>query len=308
MDQSGGDNPDQHPLRQMLVGFQALDVDVKITREEVFNLFIEKFQSQTLLEDFITTSPLTKAQLTGTESDPRLLHRAVATLAQKMKATDNSAVKNADKMPFISWTLSFTGPTASDAQQVLKGYIAYISRIVEQETLQNIRNQIALRTQMETLQLERERMRLTIAHETRLQRLSYSLEVAKAAGLKKPVFGNNVQGVNDDPDFPVALGADGIAQKLQIGKSMKDVSEMDANFRNRQYRLARLLALPVTDMNPTAYHFQRAPSLPVYQDGPGQALMVLFAALMGAFIACGSVWFRAMRLQEGDVNVCADGK
>lgn len=284
-------------LRKMLVGFQALGVDISLTQDAVFSRFIEHVRSQTLLEDFITTSPLMKAPLAGADSDPQRRRQAVATLVQQMKATDNSAVKNADKQPFTSWTLSFTAPTAAQAQQALTGYIATVSRQTQEEMMQDIRNQIALRTQMETLQVARERMRLTIARETRLQRLQYSLAVAKAAGLKKPVFGNTTQGMNDDPDFPVALGADGIAQKLEIVKAMKDVSELDADFRNREYRLTQLLALPVTDMRPAAYHFQRAPSWPVYQDGPGPAMRMLLAALIGAVIACGSVLFRAARQQ-----------
>lgn len=289
-------------LRQMLVGFQVLDVDVSLTQDKVFNLFIEKFRPQTVLEDFMATSPLTKTLRTVPEDSPQRQRRAVAALAQQMKATDNSAVKNADKLPFTSWTLSFTAPTVAQAQQILTGYIATVSRLTEQETMQNIRNQIALKAQMETLQVERERMRLTIARETRLRRLQYSLDIAKAAGLKKPVFGNTVQGIKDDPDFPVALGADGIAQKLQIIKAMTDVSELDAAFRNRQHRLTQLMALPVADMSPAAYHFQRAPSLPVYRDGPGPALRVLLATLIGAVIACGSVVFSAAR-QRGQKGV-----
>lgn len=287
-------------LRQMLVDFQALGVDISVTRDAVFNRFIEHFRSQTLLEDFITSTLMT-APLTGADSDPQQQQRAVATLAQQMKATDNSAVKNADKVPFTSWTLSFTAPTAAEAQQALTGYIATVSRQTQEEMMQDIRNQIALRTQMETLQVARERMRLTIARETRLQRLQYSLAVAKAAGLKKPVFGNTTQGINDDPDFPVALGADGIAQKLEIVKAMKEVSELDADFRNREYRLTQLLALPVGEIHPAAYHFQRAPSWPVYQDGPGPAMRMLLAALMGGVIACGSVLFSAaqLRVQKG---------
>lgn len=67
----------------------------------------------------------------------------------------------------------------------------------------------------------------------------------------------------------MAQGADGIAQKLQIVKAVTDVSELDAGFRNCQYRLTQLMALRVTDMNPAVYHFQRSPSLPVYQGCPG---------------------------------------
>lgn len=39
-----------NPLRQMMVALQVLDVKVPVSRPEVFDLFIKKFQSQSLLE------------------------------------------------------------------------------------------------------------------------------------------------------------------------------------------------------------------------------------------------------------------
>ncbi|MCV5989845.1 LPS O-antigen length regulator, partial [Escherichia coli] len=107
---------------------------------------------------------------------------------------------------------------------------------VEQETMENIRNQITLKTKVVQQQLELDRVRLTNIHNTNLQRLNYSLEVANAAGIKKPVYSNG-QAVKDDPDYSVALGADGIAQKLQIEKNLKDVAELNADFQNREYYL-----------------------------------------------------------------------
>lgn len=230
-------------LRQMMVTLQVLDVDAKVSRGDVFNLFIKKFQSQSLLEEYMKTSPYVMSQLEGTEVDPLELHRAVVNIAEKMKATDNTQVKDADKAPYTSWTLSFTAPTAGDAQTVLEGYINYISRIVEQETMENIRNQITLKTKVVQQQLELDRVRLTNIHNTNLQRLNYSLEVANAAGIKKPVYSNG-QAVKDDPDYSVALGADGIAQKLQIEKNLKDVAELNADFQNREYYLTQLQNCP----------------------------------------------------------------
>ncbi|MEF4790805.1 Wzz/FepE/Etk N-terminal domain-containing protein, partial [Escherichia coli] len=107
-------------LRQMMVTLQVLDVDAKVSRGDVFNLFIKKFQSQSLLEEYMKTSPYVMSQLEGTEVDPLELHRAVVNIAEKMKATDNTQVKDADKAPYTSWTLSFTAPTAGDAQTVLE--------------------------------------------------------------------------------------------------------------------------------------------------------------------------------------------
>lgn len=68
----------------------------------------------------------------------------------------------------------------------------------------NIRNQLALKTKVVEQQLDLDRVRLTNIHNTNLQRLNYSLEVANAAGIKKPVYSNG-QAVKDDPDYSVAL-------------------------------------------------------------------------------------------------------
>ena len=55
-----------NPLRQMMVELQVLGVDAKISRPDVFNLFIKRFQSQSLLEEYMKTSPYVMSQLEGT--------------------------------------------------------------------------------------------------------------------------------------------------------------------------------------------------------------------------------------------------
>lgn len=286
-----------NPLRQMMVALQVLDVDVKVSRDEVFGLFIKKFQSQSLLEEYMKSSPYVMSQLEGTNVDPLELHRAVVNISEKMKAIDNTQVKDADKAPYVSWTLSFTAPTAGDAQTVLEGYIKYIAAIVEQEIMLNIRNQLALKTKVVEQQLDLDRVRLTNIHNTNLQRLNYSLEVANAAGIKKPVYSNG-QAVKDDPDYSVALGADGIAQKLQIEKNLKDVSELNADFQNREYYLAQLKKLSVEDVKLEPFKYQLSPSMPVKKDGPGKALIVMLAGILGGLFACGSVLLREAMLSR----------
>lgn len=286
-----------NPLSQMMVALQVLDVKVPVTRQEVFDLFIKKFQSQSLLEEYMTSSPYVMAQLKNTQVDPLELHRAVVNIADKMKAVNDVQGKDADKAPFVSWTLSFTAPTAADAQSVLEGYINYISAIVEKETVQNIRNQIALKTNEVEQQLTLDRVRLTNVHNTNLQRLNYSLEVANAAGIKKPVYSNG-QGIKDDPDYSVALGADGIAEKLRIEKNLKDVTELNADFQNREYYLAQLKKLSFADVKLEPFRYQLSPSMPVKKDGPGTGMIVILAAILGALFACGSVLLREAMLSR----------
>ncbi|MGC6060976.1 LPS O-antigen length regulator Wzz(fepE) [Enterobacter kobei] len=286
-----------NPLRQMMVALQVLDVKAQVTRSEIFDLFIKKFQSQSLLKEYLTSSPYVMSQLEEVEVDALELHRAVVNIAERMKAVNDAQAKDADKVPYVSWTLSFTAPKASDAQTVLEGYINYIAAVVEKETVQNIRNQIALRTNEGEQQLKLDRVRLTNIHNTNLQRLNYSLEVANAAGIKKPVYSSG-QAVKDDPDYSVALGADGIAQKLQIEKNLKDVTELNADFQNREYYLAQLKNLSFADVKLEPFRYQLSPSLPVKKDGPGKPLIVILAALLGGLFACGSVLLREAMLSR----------
>lgn len=62
-----------------------------------------------------------------------------------------------------------------------------------------------------------DRVRLKNQLDANIQRLHYSLEIANAAGIKRPVYSNG-QAVKDDPDFSISLGADGISRKLEIEK------------------------------------------------------------------------------------------
>ena len=286
-----------NPLRQMMVALQVLDVKAQVTRSEIFDLFIKKFQSQSLLKEYLTSSPYVMSQLEEVEVDALELHRAVVNIAERMKAVNDAQAKDADKVPYVSWTLSFTAPKASDAQTVLEGYINYIAAVVEKETVQNIRNQSALRTNEVEQQLRLDRVRLTNSHNTNRQRLNYSLEVANAAGIKKPVYSSG-QAVKDDPDYSVALGADGIAQKLQIEKNLKDVTELNADFQNREYYLAQLKNLSFADVKLEPFRYQLSPSLPVKKDGPGKPLIVILAALLGGLFACGSVLLREAMLSR----------
>ncbi|ENN5157953.1 LPS O-antigen length regulator, partial [Salmonella enterica subsp. enterica serovar 1,4,[5],12:i:-] len=124
-----------------------------------------------------------------------------------------------------------------------------------------------------------------------IRRLNYSLEVANAAGIKKPVYSNG-QIMKDDPDFPVALGSDGIATKLNIKKSIKDVSELSGELRNRQYVVNQLVVAKVGDVDFMPFQYQLSPTLPVRKDGPSNAIIVILSSVIGGMLACGYILLR----------------
>ncbi|EKI0159259.1 LPS O-antigen length regulator [Salmonella enterica] len=291
-------------LERTLTALRVLDMEVSVDRGSVFNLFIKKFSSPSLLEEYLRSSPYVMDQLKGAQIDEQDLHRAIVLLSEKMKAVDSNAGKKNETSLFTSWTLSFTAPTREEAQKVLAGYIQYISDIVVKETLENIRNQLEIKTRYEQEKLAMDRVRLKNQLDANIQRLHYSLEIANAAGIKRPVYSNG-QAVKDDPDFSISLGADGISRKLEIEKGVTDVAEIDGDLRNRQYYVEQLAAMNVSDVKFTPFKYQLSPSLPVKKDGPGKAVIIILAALIGGMMACGGVLLRHAMVSRKMENALA---
>ncbi|EEU7748455.1 LPS O-antigen length regulator [Salmonella enterica] len=291
-------------LERTLTALRVLDMEVSVDRASVFNLFIKKFSSPSLLEEYLRSSPYVMDQLKGAQIDEQDLHRAIVVLSEKMKAVDSNAGKKNETSLFTSWTLSFTAPTREEAQKVLAGYIQYISDIVVKETLENIRNQLEIKTRYEQEKLAMDRVRLKNQLDANIQRLHYSLEIANAAGIKRPVYSNG-QAVKDDPDFSISLGADGISRKLEIEKGVTDVAEIDGDLRNRQYHVEQLAAMNVSDVKFTPFKYQLSPSLPVKKDGPGKAIIIILAALIGGMMACGGVLLRYAMVSRKMENALA---
>ncbi|ECH8732730.1 LPS O-antigen length regulator [Salmonella enterica subsp. enterica] len=291
-------------LERTLTALRVLDMEVSVDRGSVFNLFIKKFSSPSLLEEYLRSSPYVMDQLKGAQIDEQDLHRAIVLLSEKMKAVDSNVGKKNETSLFTSWTLSFTAPTREEAQKVLAGYIQYISDIVVKETLENIRNQLEIKTRYEQEKLAMDRVRLKNQLDANIQRLHYSLEIANAAGIKRPVYSNG-QAVKDDPDFSISLGADGISRKLEIEKGVTDVAEIDGDLRNRQYHVEQLAAMNVSDVKFTPFKYQLSPSLPVKKDGPDKAIIIILAALIGGMMACGGVLLRHAMVSRKMENALA---
>ncbi|HAX5242510.1 TPA: LPS O-antigen length regulator [Escherichia coli] len=282
-------------LEKALTRLHILDVDVKTNKDELFNLFIKEFKSTSLLDQYLRSSSYVKQLVRGKENDEGYLHRTVVALSNGMSAvSDNISQKN-NVVPYTSWTLSFTASSAEDARDLLTGYINYVSENVVKTVVQNMRDQLVVKTEYEREKLAQDRIKLRNQLDAKIQRLRYSLEIANAAGIVRPPYSNG-QTIKDDPDFPISLGVDGIKRKLEIEKSLEDIAEINGDLRNRQFMLEKLTRSRVDGVEFTPFSYQAKPSLPVRQDGPGKLLIVILSTLTGFMVACGSVLLRQVIL------------
>ncbi|WP_435927696.1 LPS O-antigen length regulator Wzz(fepE) [Dryocola sp. BD613] len=278
-------------LRRATINMTVLGVEAGVEAGAIYNKFLKKFDSQALREQFLAQSPYVQALLNNQDVDNSELHRAIVSVADKFKAQNNVDPKKADNAPYSSWSLSFVAPDAGDAQQVLENYIQFINAEVNKDVLQDLKNAVELKIAFEKDKLLLDRTLLENQHNVNVQRLGYSLQVANAAGIKKPVYSNG-QAVKDDPDYSVALGADGLAEKLKIEQSIKDVAELNASMQNREHLLAQLETVNIGKVNFTPYKYQMQPSLPVTKDSPRKSLIIVLAALVGLMVASGTVLMR----------------
>lgn len=273
-------------LEKVLTRLRVLDIDMKINKDELFNSFIKKFKSTSLLEKYLYSSSYVKQLVKGRENDKRYLHNTVVALSEGMSAvSDSVGLKKNDVVPYVSWTLSFTTLSPEDAQDLLAGYINYVSETVVEMVMQNVRKQLEIKTQYETDKLAQDRVKLRNHLDAKIRRLSYSLEIASAAGIIKPPYSNG-QTIKDDPDFPISLGVDGIKRKLEIERELTDITEINSDLLNRQYLVENLIKLRVDDVEFTPFTYQARPSLPVKYNGPGKLVIVTISALIGCMFAC----------------------
>jgi len=282
------------PLKTLAATMQVLGVENDLDSKVIFNLFIKKFSSPVLLEEYIKSSSGLMEYFAGGEPDPIELHRAILAISEKMKAVDDTHKMKGTISPYSSWSLSFTESKPEVAQQVLAGYIKFVSAEVVKQMLLMMRENLAMKVQVEKQHLDLERAQLENSKDTKIKRLHYSLEVAKAAGINKPVYSKG-QTINDDPDFSVTLGTNGINKKLEIEESIKDVSMMNEDILNREYLLKKLEDLKIKSIQFPVINYQLMPSLPVKEEGPSKMLVMLLMTLIGGMGTCGAVLLQNAR-------------
>ncbi|MGB7800697.1 LPS O-antigen length regulator Wzz(fepE) [Buttiauxella sp.] len=288
-------------LHRAMVNLTVLGVETNLDAGSLYHSFLEKFESQELREQFLAQSPYVQALAKNSDVDKSELYKAIVSVSQKFTAMDNSDPKKTNNLPYTSWTLNFTAPDATDAQQVLQNYIKFIATEVNKDLISSVKNALELKIAFEKDKLALDRNNLENQHNINIERLGYSLQVANAAGLKNPVYSNG-QAVKDDPDYSVSLGANGLTEKLKIEKSIKDVAQLNVSVQNREHVLSALEAVNLGKIDFTPYKFQMQPSLPVKKDGVGKGLIIVLAALIGLIVSAGAVLIRGAMASRVDIK------
>lgn len=280
-------------INKILTELSVLNIKTDITADSLLSEFMRNFDSRRLREEYLVNTNYFKRLASEKTDDAESRNQLINDILHgNIESHSSVQDKEANKKEYRYYELKYTAETAVDARDLLEGYIHYITREVNNELYQRLEYQIDDVRMKEKALYDLEVMQEEIKHNSRINRLQYALDIAKSAGIKRPSWSNGTT-IQDDPDFSVTLGADGLARKLDIEKSLP-VGALNDKLQNRRLYLEKLGALNISPTADVPFKYMRAPYEPLVRDTPKRLLMVLLFSLVGLIAGCGYVLLRQL--------------
>lgn len=285
-------------LDKTLTELAVLDIQTHITPDSLLSDFMRNFDSRSLREKYLINTTYFKELVIDKTVTPEERNSLINRILQgNIESHSSSQDKESDKKEYRYYEIRYTAETPVAARDLLEGYINYISGVVEAELVQRISYQVDMLKAKETGRYNLDRVRAENARRIKVERLQYALEIANSAGLKKPSWSNGGT-IQDDPDFSVTLGSDGLNRKLKIEESISDPIALNADLQNRGMYIEKLNDLKINELHLEPFKYMRAPYEPLYRDGPKRSLIALLFGMAGLIAACTYVLLSHAMLQH----------
>lgn len=250
--------------------------------------FQQTFSARSAQEAFILTDGGGNGTLAGLTVRER--QKRVASIADGITLAENGGQKQ-NPLPYAWLKLSAKGDTPDAARMLLTNWLhTSAARVAEQarDALASQRDSaLDVAEGHLTMMTQQEADRRAV----QINRLEYALSLARAAGIQQPLWTKGYT-LSDDPDFPVSLGASGLAEKLALLKRDTDPGWLSTPLREQQLKVRTLRALRTEGVRVQPYRLLASPSLPLSPDGPSRSLVVLLTVLLCLIGAAGIVLLR----------------
>jgi LPS O-antigen subunit length determinant protein (WzzB/FepE family) len=293
-------------MDKILTELTVLDIKTDISPDSLLSDFMRNFDSRALREKYLVNTTYFKELVKNKADTPEMRNHLINSILQGNIVSHSSAQdKDADKKEYRYYEIKYTAENPIAARDLLEGYINYVTGVVESELHQRISYQVDMLRGKAIGQYNLDVSRAENAHRIKLERLQYALQIADAAGLKKPSWSNGST-IQDDPDFSVTLGADGLDRKLKIEQSIDDPAMLSTDLQNRRLYIEKLNGLKINELHVEPFKYMRAPYEPISRDAPKRSLIVLLFALAGGIAGCSYVLLNhAMSQRRQTIEVFA---
>lgn len=271
----------------------VLEIPIDLTSQRIFNTFIDQYRSKVNQSDYVKSTEYYHklAQNVDPKDDVMAQQRLVNQIINNdIQIQDQAKEKNSTSSDIV---LKFTAPLPTEAQDLLDGYIRYSSSKVRSQIKNEIDNTISQQLIFATESLKREVSKIQTEYDVKVERLKRAVDIAKAAGIEKPIASDS-QAINDDPDYPIALGAEALEKKLLIETQNRDLALMSENLQNRQIYINEINELKSKELGFTPVTFILQPDLPLNKESPKSALIVALSAILGLILSCAFVLSREL--------------
>lgn len=295
---SPAEAPQLRSLDKILTELAVLDVQTTITPDSLLSDFMRNFDSRSLREKYLINTTYFKELVNNKQVTPDERNRLINRILQGNIESHSSAQdKESDKKEYRYYEIKYSAENPVAARDLLEGYINYVAAVVETELHQSISYQVDMLKGKEIGRYNLDKAREENAQRIKVERLQYALEIANSAGLKKPSWSNGGT-IQDDPDFSVTLGSDGLNRKLKIEQSMSDPIALNTDLQNRRLYIEKLNQLKINELNVEPFKYMRAPYEPLQRDGPKRSLIVLLFGMAGLIAACAYTLLSHAMLQH----------
>lgn len=295
---SPAEAPQLRSIDKILTELAVLDVQTTITPDSLLSDFMRNFDSRSLREKYLINTTYFKELVNNKQVTPDERNRLINRILQGNIESHSSAQdKESDKKEYRYYEIKYSAENPVAARDLLEGYINYVAAVVETELHQSISYQVDMLKGKEIGRYNLDKAREENAQRIKVERLQYALEIANSAGLKKPSWSNGGT-IQDDPDFSVTLGSDGLNRKLKIEQSMSDPIALNTDLQNRRLYIEKLNQLKINELNVVPFKYMRAPYEPLQRDAPKRSLIVLLFGMAGLIAACAYTLLSHAMLQH----------
>lgn len=261
---------------------------------DVYNEFLLEFKSYNNISHYLQATSQFKAYVAKGDLNERQQQLLLRTWSAWMEIAPED---KKGEQPGIH--LSFSFFNKEEALSMLTGYIDYIVRLQSQELRDILENN--RQSQINALNLEiklkTEDAQRNLARE--IEGIEYSISIAKAAGVSKPL-----ENFNYGDRFPITLGQDALARKLNILKSLK-IEEYAPDIMALNVQLARLKDIDLGNLALSPFTYLDTPSEPLSRDKPKRPLIVILATLLGGMLGVALVLLQHA-IQQGRNKAVSD--
>lgn len=286
-------------LNEFLSQLRVMDVETNIAAEHVYEKFLDAYRSQLLQENFLKSSDYFQQLVKSTESqslerEQQLLRDMINNITVGNVIFSKNANNNVDNITRpIEASVEFSAATSQDAQNLLSDYLRYVGSSIRQEIKAELNEKIAQQIVYAKGKYAIKLTALKNANRVAVQRLKNSLTIAQSVGVKKPISTTH-DFIQDDLDYPIALGSEALAKKLAIIEQDNDQTPLDPELLNSQQYIQQLQALDTKNIWFQPVKYIQKPTLPLFKQAPKQMYIVVLAGLAGLILGCVYVLLRHM--------------